>query len=98
MIHPHLSLDIRILDFLDQQKQTGTPEVMYGDLAYELCIASEVIPGNPDKMKVNTDITNLKITLEQLEREQLITFINTDLYAITERGKKKLDDIRINPI
>ena len=95
MIHPHLNLDTRILDFLDKQKQTGNPEVKFGKLAEEYSEAQHVVPGN--KIDLDHDGVRLIPTLEQLERNQLIKIPATHTYAITELGEQKLDAIRINP-
>lgn len=94
MIHPHLSLDIRILDFLDKQKQTGNSEVKFKRLAEEYSEAQHVVPGN--KINLDHDGAQLVSTLERLEKEQLIKTPVTYTYSITELGEQKLDDIRIS--
>ena len=98
MINPHLSLDIRILDFLDQQKQAGNPEVKSEILIERHCEAQYVVPGN--KTNLEHDGVFLVQTLERLDRDQLkITKRHeTDAtHTITELGEQKLDNIRINP-
>ena len=94
MIHPHLSLDIRILDFLDKQKQTGNSEVKFKRLAEEYSEAQHVVPGN--KTNLDHDGARLVPTLERLERDQLIKTPIVYTYSITELGEQKLDDIRIS--
>ena len=93
IIHPHLSLDIRILDFLDQQKQLGKPEVKFEILLEKYSEAQYNIPGN--KIDLDHDGTILPLTLERLNTHQLIKSPVTGSYIITDLGEQKLEGIRI---
>jgi hypothetical protein len=99
MINPHLSLNIRILDFLDYQKQAGNPEVKAQILIEKYCEAQHVVPGN--KINLEHDGAYLVPILERLDKDQLIIckrheIYPTNIYTITELGEKKLADIKIN--